>query len=95
MTGQQGDVMKESMKVSSTVAWNLIPLKIKNKIHKDMEENEILEYGIVLKNDSKRWSFSRCCYYFAFVSLLCGIKVTNKAVTGEIDLNGSIHEMEG
>ena len=29
LTGQQGDVMKESMKVAKTVAWNLIPEDIK------------------------------------------------------------------
>ena len=38
LTGQQGDVMKESMKVSKTVAWNLLPDNIK-KIYTDMKEN--------------------------------------------------------
>ena len=32
LTGQQGDVMKESMSCAKTVAWNLIPDDIKKKI---------------------------------------------------------------
>jgi len=32
LTGQQGDVMKESMKVAKTVAWNLIPEDMKKNI---------------------------------------------------------------
>ena len=39
LTGQQGDVMKESMKVSKTVAWNLIPKEIKKSIYKEMKES--------------------------------------------------------
>ena len=35
LTGQQGDVMKESMKVAKTVAWNLIPNIIKKRIYKE------------------------------------------------------------
>ena len=45
LTGQQGDVMKESMKVSKTVAWNLIPKEIKKNIYKEMKESN---FGIHL-----------------------------------------------
>ena len=90
--------MKESMKVAKTVAWNLIPLKIKNKIHKDMEENG--NFGIHLHCPEgatpKDGPSAGAAITLAIVSLLCGIKVTNKvALTGEIDLNGSIHEIGG
>ena len=98
LTGQQGDVMKESMKVAKTVAWNLIPLEIKNKIYKDMEENG--NFGIHLHCPEgatpKDGPSAGAAITLAIVSLLCGIKVTNMvALTGEIDLNGSIHEIGG
>ena len=32
LTGQQGDVMKESMKVAKTVAWNLIPIVLRKNL---------------------------------------------------------------
>ena len=33
LTGQQGDVMKESMKVAKTLAWNIIPKSNKDELH--------------------------------------------------------------
>jgi ATP-dependent Lon protease len=38
LTGQQGDVMKESMHCAKTVAWNLIPNAIKKKINDDWKK---------------------------------------------------------
>ena len=40
LTGMQGDVMKESMNVSKTLAWNLTSNKIKTKIQKEHEANK-------------------------------------------------------
>ena len=98
LTGQQGDVMKESMKVAKTVAWNLIPIEVKKKIHEEMELNG--NFGIHLHCPEgatpKDGPSAGAAITLAIVSLLCGIKVTNKvALTGEIDLNGSIHEIGG
>ena len=39
LTGQQGDVMKESMYCAKTLAWNLIPTSIKKEIKEDWEKN--------------------------------------------------------
>ena len=38
LTGQQGDVMKESMKCTKTVAWNLIPDENKKKLKEEWKE---------------------------------------------------------
>ena len=38
LTGQQGDVMKESMSCKKNY-WNLIPKKVKDTIKKDWDDN--------------------------------------------------------
>ena len=98
LTGQQGDVMKESMKVSKTVAWNIIPDEIKKKIYKEMEDNG--NFGIHLHCPEgatpKDGPSAGGAITLSIISLLTGIKVKNTlALTGEIDLNGSIHEIGG
>ena len=97
LTGQQGDVMKESMKVSKTVAWNLLPDNIK-KIYLDMKENG--NFGIHLHCPEgatpKDGPSAGAAITLSIISLLTNIKVSNEiALTGEIDLNGSIHEIGG
>ena len=46
ITGQQGEVMKESIQCYKTIAWNIIPENIKKNIIKDWEKN--IPYGIHL-----------------------------------------------
>jgi len=98
LTGQQGDVMKESMKVAKTVAWNVLPSEIKKKIYEEMTQNG--NFGIHLHCPEgatpKDGPSAGAAITLAIVSLLCGVKVLNTiAMTGEIDLNGSIHEIGG
>ena len=98
LTGQQGDVMKESMKVAKTVAWNLIPENIKKKIYEEMKEKG--NFGIHLHCPEaatpKDGPSAGCAITLAIVSLLTNTKIKNDvALTGEIDLNGSIHEIGG
>ena len=98
LTGQQGDVMKESMKVAKTVAWNLIPENIKKNIYEEMTKNGT--FGIHLHCPEaatpKDGPSAGCAITLAIVSLLTNIKIRNDvALTGEIDLNGSIHEIGG
>ena len=45
LTGQQGDVMKESMKSAKTIAWNLLPQEIKNKFKMI---GKIMEHGVYI-----------------------------------------------
>ena len=98
LTGQQGDVMKESMKVSKTVAWNLIPKEIKKSIYKEMKESG--NFGIHLHCPEgatpKDGPSAGGAITLSIISLLTGIPVNNEiALTGEIDLNGSIHTIGG
>ena len=98
LTGQQGDVMKESMKVAKTVAWNLIPEDIKKNIYKEMKKNG--NFGIHLHCPEaatpKDGPSAGCAITLAIVSLLTNVKIRNDvALTGEIDLNGTIHEIGG
>ena len=98
LTGQQGDVMKESMKVSKTVAWNLLPDEIKKNIYNEMKNNG--NFGIHLHCPEgatpKDGPSAGGAITLSIISLLTNIKVSNEiALTGEIDLNGTIHEIGG
>lgn len=98
LTGQQGDVMKESMKVSKTVAWNLIPKEIKKNIYKEMKESG--NFGIHLHCPEgatpKDGPSAGGAITLCIISLLTKTPVNNEvALTGEIDLNGSIHKIGG
>ena len=97
ITGQQGDVMKESIQCSKTIAWNIIPDKIKSKIKKEWDKNI---YGIHIHcpeaSTPKDGPSAGGAITLALISLLCGIKVRNDiAMTGEIDLMGDIHMIGG
>ena len=98
LTGQQGDVMKESMTCAKTVAWNLLPDEFRKKNIKDCEDNG--NFGIHIHCPEaatpKDGPSAGAAITLAIVSLLTGIPVNNKvALTGEIDLNGSVHIIGG
>jgi len=98
LTGQQGDVMKESVQCAKTIAWNLIPNNIKKDIVKDWDENG--PYGIHIHCPEaatpKDGPSAGLAITLAIVSLLTKIPVKNTiAMTGEIDLNGSAHMIGG
>jgi ATP-dependent Lon protease len=94
LTGQQGDVMKESMRVSKTVAWNLLPDTVKDKIRKDDP------FGIHVHcpeaAQPKDGPSAGTAITIAILSQLSNIPVNNEiAVTGEIDLNGNVLAIGG
>ena len=94
LTGQQGDVMKESMRVSKTIAWNLLPNGIKDTIRKEKP------YGIHIHcpeaAQPKDGPSAGTAITIAMLSLLSNIPVNNEiAVTGEIDLNGNVLAIGG
>jgi endopeptidase La len=98
LTGQQGDVMKESMQCAKTIAWNLIPNNIKKEINKDWKSNS--SWGIHIHCPEaavpKDGPSAGGAITLAMVSMLTKIPVKNTvALTGEIDLNGSIHAIGG
>jgi ATP-dependent Lon protease len=94
LTGSQGDVMKESMKVALTVCYNLLSETEKNKIRKEKS------FGIHLHcpdgatpKDGPSAGIGIC---LAIYSLLTNTPVKNDyALTGEIDLNGNATAIGG
>ena len=99
-TGKQGDVMKESITCAKTIAWNILPIKLKTKILKDIKEETIHPFGIHIHcpeaSTPKDGPSAGAAITLAMVSLLTGLPVRNTiALTGEIDLNGTVHQIGG
>ena len=98
LTGQQGDVMKESMKCAKTIAWNLLPQEIKNKIQDDWKDNGSWGLHIHCPDAAtpKDGPSAGGAITLAIISQLSGVPVKNTvAMTGEIDLNGNIKQIGG
>ena len=97
-TGNQGDVMKESIKCARTIAWNIIPTNIKKKIKDDWEQYG--SYGLHIHGPDtstpKDGPSAGGAITLAIISQLCNIHVKNTvAMTGEIDLKGNITAIGG
>ena len=95
LTGMQGDVMKESMNVSLTLAWELTNKTIKNKIHK--EHFDILSgihihcpEGSVPKDGPSAGTAITTAIYSVFNNKKIRYNV---AITGEITLDGQVTEI--
>lgn len=97
ITGQQGDVMKESVSCAKTISWNLLPKKIRKNILDDLN---IESWGIHIHCPEaavpKDGPSAGAAITLAMISLFTGIPVKNDvALTGEIDLNGGVHVIGG
>ena len=97
LTGQQGDVMKESMECSKTLAWNIIPDSIKTKLREEWKTNK---WGIHIHcpdtSTPKDGPSAGAAITLCLISLLTNTPVLNTvALTGEIDLNGNITQIGG
>ena len=98
LTGNQGDVMKESMSCAKTLAWNLLPKEIKKEIKDDWEEtgNWGLHIHCPEAGMPKDGPSAGITITTAILSRLCGIPVKNTiAMTGEVDLHGKVHAIGG
>ena len=98
LTGNQGNVMKESMKCAKTVAWNLLPYKIKKNIKQEWDE--VGSFGLHIHCPDaampKDGPSAGIAITSAILSRLCNVKIRNTiAMTGEIDLNGKVHAIGG
>ena len=90
--------MQESVKCAKTIAWNILPNNIKYAINKEWTDTS--PYGIHVHCPEaatpKDGPSAGGAITLAIVSLLTNIPVKNTiALTGEIDLNGSIHSIGG
>lgn len=99
LTGMQGDVMKESMNVAKTLAWELTPTKIKNKIIGKYEKTKFFG-GIHIHCPEgatpKDGPSAGTAITVALFSLFNNKKIKNNlALTGEINLQGKVTAIGG
>ena len=95
ITGQQGDVMKESIQCAKTIAWNIFPDELKNKIKEDNSFGG-LHLHCPEAATPKDGPSAGGAITLAIVSLLTNIKVKQTiGLTGEIDLKGTITKIGG
>ena len=98
LTGLQGDVMKESMNVAKTLAWNLTKDSIKKKWIKVFEETKCQGLHIHCPEGSvsKDGPSAGAAITAVIYSLLNSLRIKNDiAITGEISLNGEVTEIGG
>ena len=98
LTGQQGDVMQESMKCARTVAWGLLSEEKQQMIRKDWKENGT--WGLHLHCPEaampKDGPSAGGAITIAILSQLAGVKIHNWiGMTGEVNLNGAITAIGG
>ena len=99
LTGMQGDVMKESMNVALTLAWDLTDYEQKKNIrNKHSLDNNINGIHIHCPEGStpKDGPSAGTAITTAIYSMFNNLKIKyNIAITGEICLNGNITEIGG
>ena len=99
LTGLQGNVMKESMNVSKTLAWNLTKKTIQKKLFTDFKKDSLCggihvhcPEGAVPKDGPS----AGAAITIALYSLINKKKIKNNiAMTGEINLQGKITAIGG
>ena len=98
LTGLQGDVMKESMNVAKSLAWNLTEHYTKTKLIREFEETK--QQGLHIHcpdgSISKDGPSAGTAITVAIYSLLNKMPIKNTiAITGEICLSGEIRAIGG
>ena len=102
LTGMQGDVMKESMNVALTLAWDLTNIKQREEIHKlyANNNNNKNNYGIHIHcpegSTPKDGPSAGTAITTVLYSLLNNKAIKYEiAITGEISLDGNVTEIGG
>jgi ATP-dependent Lon protease len=100
LTGKQGDIMKESIECSLTVALNYINNNLEKYSITKEQLNNIYEQGLHVHTPStaipKDGPSAGSAFTLAFISRLLNKKIKNNiAITGEIDLLGKITKIGG
>ena len=99
LTGMQGDVMKESMNVALTLAWDLTPLLKKNEIrneHSFLTNINGIHIHCPEGSTPKDGPSAGTAITTSIYSVLNNKKIKyNIAITGEICLNGNVTEIGG
>tara|TARA_Y100001970_G_scaffold37677_1_gene46554 strand:- start:7250 stop:10447 length:3198 start_codon:yes stop_codon:yes gene_type:complete len=98
LTGMQGDVMKESMNVAKTLAWNLCKSDKQKEIVKQIEKTKMQGIHIHCPEGSvpKDGPSAGTAITIAIYSLLTNSKIPNNiAITGEMNLSGNVTKIGG
>tara|TARA_B110000261_G_scaffold160997_2_gene201618 strand:+ start:1222 stop:4467 length:3246 start_codon:yes stop_codon:yes gene_type:complete len=96
LTGMQGDVMKESMNVAKTLAWNLSPEIFRKKLTDKKNSNKGLHIHCPEGAVPKDGPSAGTAITVAIYSLITKKKIKNVfAITGEITLQGNVTEIGG
>lgn len=98
LTGLQGDVMKESMNVAKTLAWNLTPIERKKELIQEFETTKCQGLHIHCPEGaiSKDGPSAGGAITSAIYSLFNNKKINHMtAMTGEITLQGNITAIGG
>tara|TARA_Y100000389_G_scaffold124515_2_gene121897 strand:- start:16187 stop:19456 length:3270 start_codon:yes stop_codon:yes gene_type:complete len=98
LTGMQGDVMKESMTVAKTLAWNLLDIKTITDFQKKMEKNKLQGMHIHVPEGAtpKDGPSAGVAITTVMYSLFTKKQIRNDiAITGEICLKGNITAIGG
>lgn len=98
LTGQQGDVMKESMTVAKTLAWSLTPKKRQTYLLKEFEtsNNQGIHIHCPEGATPKDGPSAGTAITIAIYSLINNIPIKyDLAITGEINLQGCVTAIGG
>lgn len=98
LTGMQGDVMKESMNVAKSLAWNLLPQTKQEELVKLFEKTKCQGLHIHCPEGavSKDGPSAGAAITLTVLSLFLGEPLLNNvAITGEINLQGYVTEIGG
>tara|TARA_R110002074_G_scaffold366297_1_gene540202 strand:+ start:107 stop:2698 length:2592 start_codon:yes stop_codon:yes gene_type:complete len=98
LTGMQGDVMKESMNVARTLAWELLDNDVKIKLQKSFEKTKSQGIHIHVPEGAtpKDGPSGGAAITTVIYSLLTGKKINRSfAMTGEICLQGKVTAIGG
>ena len=98
LTGMQGDVMKESMNVSKTLAWTLSKKSTQKKLLKSFKETQLQGIHIHCPEGAtpKDGPSAGAAITTAIYSLLNDKKINNNfGMTGEITLQGDVTAIGG
>jgi len=98
LTGLQGDVMKESMNVAKTLAWNLTPNNVKKELITQFKETQCQGLHIHCPEGavSKDGPSAGAAITIAIFSTFNNKKIRNNlAITGEINLQGEVTAIGG
>lgn len=98
LTGLQGDVMKESMNVAKTLAWNLTPNDIKTQLLTQFNETKCQGLHIHCPDGaiSKDGPSAGAAITAAIYSIFNNKQIHNNiAITGEINLQGEVTAIGG